>query len=64
MWGGLSCGGREGLHEELLIWGADGAVDVEEHKDLGCTAGCGMGKAVQAWRAQPELVHLSGNGNE
>lgn len=37
---------------DLWGWGADGAVDVEEHQDLGCKAGYGMGKAVQAWRAQ------------
>lgn len=24
----------------MRSWGADGAVDVEEHKDLGCRAGC------------------------
>lgn len=49
---------------DLWGWSADGAVDVEEHQDLGCKAGYGMGKAVQAWRAQAQLVHLSENGNK
>lgn len=49
--------------------GAGVAADVEEHEGLGSEAGCkerswGMAKAVQGWRVQPELVHLTEDGNK